>query len=64
MIARKMASKLDSSEWKVILVDKDTRHYYQPGFLFIPFGKYEEKDVIKPNAAIRSRKYRIYHFQY
>lgn len=49
MIARKMASKLHSSEWKVILVDKDTRHYYQPGFLFIPFGKYEEKQVIKTN---------------
>lgn len=49
MIARKMASRLNNREWKVILVDKDTRHYYQPGFLFIPFGKYEEKDVIKPN---------------
>ncbi len=49
MIARKMASKLDSHEWKVILVDKDTQHYYQPGFLFIPFGKYEKKHVIKPN---------------
>jgi sulfide:quinone oxidoreductase len=49
MIARKMASKLDNREWKVILVDKDTRHYYQPGFLFIPFGKYEEKQVIKTN---------------
>ena len=49
MIARKMATKLDSSEWKVVLVDKDTRHYYQPGFLFIPFGKYEEKHVIKAN---------------
>ncbi len=49
MIARKMASKLDRREWKVILVDKDTQHYYQPGFLFIPFGKYEKKHVIKPN---------------
>jgi sulfide:quinone oxidoreductase len=49
MIARKMASRLDDREWKVILVDKDTRHYYQPGFLFIPFGKYEEKQVIKTN---------------
>jgi sulfide:quinone oxidoreductase len=49
MIAKKMASKLDKNQWKVILVDKDTKHYYQPGFLFVPFGKYEEKHVIKNN---------------
>jgi sulfide:quinone oxidoreductase len=49
MIAMKMAKKLNSREWKVVLVDKDTKHYYQPGFLFIPFGKYEEKDVVKVN---------------
>ena len=49
MIAKKMAKKLDSRDWKVILVDKDPNHYYQPGFLFIPFGKYGEKDVIRKN---------------
>ena len=49
MVAKKMAKKLDGRQWKVILVDKDTKHYYQPGYLFIPFGKYEEKDVIKLN---------------
>jgi sulfide:quinone oxidoreductase len=48
MIARKMASKLDSHDWKVILVDKDEQHYYQPGFLFVPFGKYTAADVIQP----------------
>jgi sulfide:quinone oxidoreductase len=49
MIAKKMAKKLNSREWKVVLIDKDTKHYYQPGFLFIPFGKYEETDVVKVN---------------
>ncbi len=48
MMARKMVSKLDSHDWKVILVDKDEQHYYQPGFLFLPFGRYKESDVIKP----------------
>ena len=38
MMARKMVSKLDTHDWKVILVDKDEQHYYQPGFLFLPFG--------------------------
>jgi sulfide:quinone oxidoreductase len=47
MIARKMSGKLDSHDWKVILVDKDETHYYQPGFLFLPFGRYKSEDVIK-----------------
>lgn len=48
MISRKLVSALDPGEWKVILVDKNPQHYYQPGFLFIPFGRYHESDVIQP----------------
>ncbi len=48
MIARKMASKLDAHDWKVTLVDRDETHYYQPGFLFVPFGLYKPEDVIQP----------------
>ena len=48
MIARKMAAHLDANHWKVIVVDKNDRHYYQPGFLFLPFGYYKEDDVVKP----------------
>jgi sulfide:quinone oxidoreductase len=48
MISRKLASALDSREWKVVLVDKDANHYYQPGFLFVPFGYYGAADVIQP----------------
>lgn len=48
MVANKMAKKLDSTQWKIIIVDKDETHYYQPGFLFIPFGIYKPEDVVKP----------------
>lgn len=48
MIARKMASHLDPHDWKVVLVDRDENHFYQPGFLFMPFGIYQPKDVVKP----------------
>ncbi len=48
MMARKMASKLDSREWKVILVDSSEHHYYQPGFLFVPFKMYKPEDVVRP----------------
>jgi len=55
MIARKMAKALDSSQWKVILVDRTELHYYQPGFLFVPFGMYSKDDVVQPNKKFVAR---------
>jgi sulfide:quinone oxidoreductase len=48
MVANKLSRALPHDEWKITLVDQDETHYYQPGFLFLPFGIYDEKDVIKP----------------
>ncbi len=48
MVANKMARLLDTREWRIVVVDKDERHFYQPGFLFIPFGMYKPEDVVKP----------------
>lgn len=48
MIANKMSEVLDSGEWRIVIVDKNETHYYQPGFLFIPFGIYSPADVVKP----------------
>jgi sulfide:quinone oxidoreductase len=51
MMANKLARRLDLKEWKIILVDKEETHYYQPGFLFIPFGFYKPEDVSKAKKA-------------
>ena len=40
--------RLDKNEWHITIVDQRKEHYYQPGYLFIPFGIYEPKDVVKP----------------
>lgn len=48
MVANKLSHVLGRDEWKITIVDQDETHYYQPGFLFIPFGLYGENDVIKP----------------
>lgn len=50
MIANKLRSALDREEWDITIVDKHRSHYYQPGFLFIPFGIYNREDVVKPKA--------------
>ena len=48
MVANKLSRALPHDEWKITMVDQDETHYYQPGFLFLPFGIYGDKDVIKP----------------
>lgn len=48
IMLNKLAGVLDSSQWQITIVDQHETHYYQPGFLFIPFEIYKKKDVIKP----------------
>ena len=48
MVANKMRRLLDDDEWRITIVDQHETHYYQPGFLFIPFRMYSKNDVIKP----------------
>ncbi len=47
MMANHLSKKLNNNEWSITIVDQYEKHYYQPGFLFIPFEIYSEKDVIK-----------------
>jgi sulfide:quinone oxidoreductase len=48
MMANKLHKNLNKDLWRITLIDKDEEHYYQPGFLFIPFGIYKPEDVVKP----------------
>ncbi len=48
MMLNKLHKKLDKRDWEITIVDKDELHYYQPGFLFIPFGMYQKEEVVKP----------------
>lgn len=50
IMANKLRKSLDREEWDITIVDKHKTHYYQPGFLFIPFGIYNKHDVVKPKA--------------
>jgi sulfide:quinone oxidoreductase len=50
MMANKLFKALDRNEWEITIVDQHKTHYYQPGFLFIPFGIYNKSDVVKPKG--------------
>jgi sulfide:quinone oxidoreductase len=48
IMSNKMRKCLPKKEWNITVVERETNHYYQPGFLFIPFGYYVKKDITKP----------------
>lgn len=48
MMLNKLARVLHEDQWQITVIDDSETHYYQPGFLFIPFGTYKPHDVVKP----------------
>ncbi len=47
IMANHLVSKLDKKDWSITIVDQYETHYYQPGFLFMPFDIYKPSQVVK-----------------
>lgn len=47
MMANHLRPKLPKKDWNITIVDQYKTHYYQPGFLFLPFDIYTEDQVKK-----------------
>jgi len=48
IVVNKLRPRLDADDWDITIVDQNKTHYYQPGFLFIPFGIYKAGEVERP----------------
>ena len=48
MMANHLRKKLDKQQWQITIIDEREKHYYQPGYLFLPFDIYEPEDIVKP----------------
>ncbi len=46
--------KLHGDAAEIVVVDRDDRHLYQPGLLFVPFG------LTEPEAIVRSRREQLH----
>ncbi|MCL4435075.1 MAG: NAD(P)/FAD-dependent oxidoreductase [Actinobacteria bacterium] len=46
--ANRLRKRLDPGLWSITVIDQNDRHLYQPGQLFIPFGIYHARDIVKP----------------
>jgi len=51
MVVNTLRKRLPASEWAITVVDQSPTHYYQPGFLFIPFGTYAPTQVSRPRRT-------------
>lgn len=47
-MANHLHHRLNSSEWEIDIIDERKEHYYQPGYLFLPFDIYDPEDIVKP----------------
>lgn len=50
MAVNKLRPLLADDEWTITMVDQQDRHYYQPGYLFVPFGTYDADEIVKPQS--------------
>jgi sulfide:quinone oxidoreductase len=50
MTANRLRRRFEADEAEIHVVDRDDRHVYQPGLLFVPFG------LAEPEKLIRSRR--------
>jgi sulfide:quinone oxidoreductase len=48
MVVNKLRRRLDRADWQITTVDASDRHFYQPGYLFLPFRGYTPDEVVKP----------------
>ena len=53
MVANKLRGVLNN-DWAITIVEQDSTHHYQPGFLFLPFGTYRPDEIVKPTAKLIS----------
>src|SRR6266545_2004914 len=48
MVVNRLRPRLDPTEWQISVVEASDRHYYQPGYLFLPFGAPASHHLVKP----------------
>jgi sulfide:quinone oxidoreductase len=48
LMANRLRKLYDPGEVQIAVVDKDDRHVYQPGLLFVPFGLARMEEIVRP----------------
>jgi sulfide:quinone oxidoreductase len=60
MTANRLRRQFDEDEAQIHVVDRDDKHVYQPGLLFVPFGLTDPDEIVKPRQR-QLRKGIVFH---
>jgi len=52
MVVNKLRPLLPMQEWEITVVEPSPFHLYQPGLLFLPFGRYQPSELLKPTSPL------------
>jgi len=50
MVANRLRRRFDADDAEIHVVDRDDRHVYQPGLLFVPFGLTSLDEIVRPRT--------------
>ena len=56
LAANLLARKLKSREAQITLVSASRRHLYQPGWLYVPFGRQDPRALSRPERSLLSKR--------
>lgn len=59
LAANLLARKLKKSEAQITVVSASHRHMYQPGWLYVPFGRQDPRKLSRPERNLLSKKVRL-----
>jgi sulfide:quinone oxidoreductase len=48
MVANRLRRQFDENDADIHVIDRDDRHVYQPGLLFVPFGLTTIEEIVRP----------------
>lgn len=52
MMANRLRPRLDEETWEIVVLDRDLKHVYQPGLLFVPFGQSRPDELVRDRARL------------
>ena len=61
LAANLLARKLKSSEAQIAVVSASRRHMYQPGWLYVPFGRQDPRKLSRPERKLLSKRVNLIH---
>lgn len=61
LIANLLAKKLNKTEAQIAVVSASTRHLYQPGWLYVPFGRQDPRSLSRPERKLLNKRVALVH---